>query len=159
MLGPRRIRAAVMAGVLGLSACGQAPGPPPAADAIPPPANLDPTLTRGPKTPAWHPASAGPHSWDGSYAGEGYLTLDPGGQMSCPGRIPVSGMTVSNGRVSFHGFQGTIGPDGTTRLVYGEAWVLGRFANGGFEGNLVPPFPDCNYTLRLSKVPSPAASG
>jgi hypothetical protein len=153
---PRSV-AATLAVILPLAAagCQQAPGtsllsPPPAADAIPPPGNLDPPSIGTPRPSPGAPAPG----WDGAYAGEGLLTFDPGGQISCPNRMPVYGMNVADGRVHFGDFRGTIRPDGTVRISFGRSYVSGRFADGRFMGNLYQPFPGCRYDLRLSRAPS-----
>jgi hypothetical protein len=100
------------------------------------------------------PRSAPGPGWDGAYAGEGLLTSDPGGQISCPNRMPVYGMTVTAGRVRFGDFRGTIKPDGTAQMPFGRSYVSGRFAGGRFMGNLYQPFPGCRYDLQLSRTGS-----
>jgi hypothetical protein len=149
---PRSV-AAILAVILPLAAtgCQQVPvSPRPAADAVPPPGNLEPP----------NPGAAGPPpvaqapGWDGAYAGEGLLTSDPGGQINCPNRMPVHGMTVENGRVRFGDFRGTIQPDGTVRMPFGQSSVSGRFADGRFMGNLYQPFPGCRYDLELRRTGS-----
>jgi hypothetical protein len=153
---PRSV-AAILAVILPLAVagCQQAPGtslpsPPPAADAIPPPGNLEPPNLGAPGPSPVAPAPG----WDGAYAGEGLLTFDPGGQINCPNRMPVYGMNVADGRVHFGDFRGTIRPDGTVRMPFGQSYVSGRFADGRFMGNLYQPFPGCRYDLRLSRAPS-----
>ncbi|HST74626.1 MAG TPA: hypothetical protein VLJ20_04575 [Acetobacteraceae bacterium] len=146
-----RSAAAILAVILPLAmvGCQQMPvSPPPAADAIPPPGNLEPPNMAAPPRPALRPG------WDGAYAGEGLLTFDPGGQISCPSRMPVHGMTVAGGHVRFGDFRGTVGPDGTVRMPFGQSYVSGRFADGRFMGNLFQPFPGCRYDLRLSRTGS-----
>jgi len=149
---PRSV-AAILAVILPLAAagCQQVPvSPRPAADAVPPPGSLEPPVLNAPRpqTPTQVPG------WDGSYAGEGLLTSDPGGQIDCPNRMPVYGMNVADGRVHFGDFRGTIRPDGTVRMPFGQSSVSGRFADGRFMGNLYQPFPGCRYELRLSRAPS-----
>jgi hypothetical protein len=143
-----------------MAGCQQAPGtsplsPRPVADAVPPPGNLEPPNlgAQGPPMAA-PPRSAPRPGWDGAYAGEGLLTSDPGGQITCPDRMPVHGMNVAGGRVRFGDFRGTIRPDGTVRMPFGRSYVSGRFADGRFMGNLYQPFPGCRYDLRLSRTGS-----
>jgi hypothetical protein len=148
-----RSAAAMLAVILPLAVagCQQAPvSPRPAADAVPPPGNLEPPNLSAPSPPP--PAQA--PGWDGSYTGEGLLTSDPGGQISCPSRMPVYGMKVADGRVHFGDFRGTIRPDGSVQMPFGRSYVSGRFADGRFMGNLYQPFPGCRYDLRLSRTGS-----
>jgi hypothetical protein len=63
-------------------------------------------------------------------------------------------MNVANGRVQFGDFRGTIQPDGTVQMPFGQSSISGRFADGRFTGNLYQPFPGCRYELRLSRAPS-----
>ncbi|MBN8905045.1 MAG: hypothetical protein J0H14_12510 [Alphaproteobacteria bacterium] len=147
---PRSV-AAILAVILPLAAAGcqqVAVSPRPAADALPPPGNLEPPPNLGAPPPTTHAQAPG---WDGAYAGEGLLTFDPGGQITCPNRMPVYGMNVADGRVHFGDYRGTIRPDGTVQMPFGQSSISGRFADGRFIGNLYQPFPGCRYELRLSR--------
>lgn len=147
-----RFAAAILAVILPLTAAGcqqVSVSPRPAADAVPPPGNLEPPPNLGAPRPPTHAQAPG---WDGAYAGEGLLTSDPGGQINCPNRMPVYGMNVTDGRVQFGDFKGTIQLDGRVQMPFGQSSISGRFADGRFIGHLYQPFPGCQYELQLSRI-------
>jgi hypothetical protein len=145
-----RLCFAALAATLVLAACGQAPGPPPVADAVPPPGNLGASSGGAALPPP--PPGAAPNSFDGSYAGQGFLIVAPGGQLGCPTSMPVYGMVVTNNFVRFGDYRGPVGPNGEVNLPFRNTWIEGRFGAGRFEGTLFQPFPGCRYRFSLART-------
>jgi len=120
--------------------------PPPAADAVAPPANLGLGNQAQPGAPG-APMSPG---FDGSYAGTMYLVENPGG--SCKGQEAVYGMTVRNNVVRFGQFAPqSIRPDGSVQLVEGRIWITGGFDGRQFKGNVQMGTPGCSYQMVLNR--------
>ena len=140
--------AAGLAAALALAGCQPPSGPVPAASTAPPAIpGPPPTAMQSPP-----PLPAGPAAWDGEYAGEGRLEVGLPGQLDCPRRVSVTGMTVRDGRAQFGRYRGRVRPDGSVRMAFRSSLITGRLTDDGFTGTLSRPYPGCRYRLALSRV-------
>jgi hypothetical protein len=119
--------------------------PPPSGGLAAPPQNLEPPQAAAQTTPI---------SLDGSYTGSMAVLVSNGNQ--CQNSTPVHGFRVTGNRVRFGGFRGTIQPDGSLQMTYGDIWIIGRFEATSFKGqaNFPGPFdgPGCAYLMNLQRT-------
>ena len=90
----------------------------------------------------------------GTYAGNA-VPLDTGGG-TCLQDQPVSDFRVRGNSVHFGGYRGTIAPDGSLQMVYGQTWIIGRFEGATFHGqvDMNSGFgnPMCTFMMSLQRV-------
>ena len=118
-------------------------GPIPA-DAIPPPANLMPEQASAPAAPP-----TGGMPYDGAYRGIGIATSNPNGM--CDTQLTITNFKVSQGKVSFGEFHGTIRPQGDVEMAFRNTWVTGQFYPGRFDGQFYEAFPGCTYRMQMTR--------
>jgi hypothetical protein len=73
-------------------------------------------------------------AFDGTYSGTGRILIN--GNFGCRPTFPVPRLTIAGGIARFDSFSGTVGADGTLRMVSQGAWITGRFEDGHFKGRI-----------------------
>jgi hypothetical protein len=100
------------------------------------------------------PAAAGAVTLAGTYSGSMQVLVVNGNQ--CKNSTPVHDFTVTGNRVRFGGFRGTILPDGSLQMTYGDIWIVGRFNGLSFHGQVSFPgsfdSPGCTYLMDLHRT-------
>jgi hypothetical protein len=81
-------------------------------------------------------------AFDGAYSGSGRILVN--GDFSCRPSFPVSRLTIAGGIARFGSFAGTVGADGTLRMVSRGVWITGRFQGGHFAGRVEQSADDVN---------------
>ena len=123
------------------------PGSAPAGGLAMPPPGMQPP-------PPSMPPSAANGSLDGTYGGVADVQITGGGQ--CMQNHKVFGFRVRGNQVLYSGFRGTIEPDGSVQMHFGQTWIIGRFDGPYFTGQLSSdswgPGPGCSWMLRLARV-------
>jgi hypothetical protein len=97
------------------------------------------------------PIPTGRQGRDGTYAGYADVLTTAGGL--CINDKPVSNFKVSGNQVRFGEWRGTIGPNGDLQMIFGNAWIAGRFQGPTFRGQLNSGDPaGCSFALELDRV-------
>jgi hypothetical protein len=88
---------------------------------------------------------------NGTYAGYADVLGTAGGL--CINDKPVSNFKVRGNQVRFGEWRGTIGPNGDLQMIFGNAWIAGRFQGPTFRGQLSDGNPaGCLFALELDRV-------
>lgn len=119
-------------GTLTLSRPGNLPGQ---GSTAPPPPGMERDFAL---TPSFPPS--------GMYAGTGRLDNHNG---LCGDPLRVSRFFVRGDRVDFGSYRGTVQPDGSVKMQFGDSYVYGQFYGAHFEGRYWRPGPVCTYHLFL----------
>lgn len=88
----------------------------------------------------------------GRYSGRATVVFNPGQRSDCTDLAINRTMIVTDRRVRFLQFTGTIQPDGQVVMQAGDKWISGRFIGRTFQGELLRRFPACSWNLSLTAV-------
>ena len=91
------------------------------------------------------PNPAGAITRGGTYAGYADV-LSTGGGL-CINDKTVTNFKVHGNQVRFGEMSGTIAPDGSLQMVFGNTWIVGRFQGTTFRGQIIAGGP-MGCTLR-----------